>query len=231
MFFFQKNNASEDDEQITKALKMVAIGTCPRVILSEGGLQYGICNLGMRIEKKIKIKNLSHCEVLVESPNLSQFRTTPSQFRLAKDEEKELLITFKPKNLGKIDLKTEFLVNKQYPLLFRLEGHGISQGKPFKSILSDKSGTDNKLGSLMTTSMVQLGKARLGGKETSVENAIESSMGHSKVILPKLTSQSLVKIDYLKESRLHRLKVERDKRLKIQMSEVEEKIRETIPLL
>lgn len=106
VFFFQKYGASEDDEQITKALKMVAIGTCPRVILSEGGLQYGSCNLGSRIEKKIKIRNLSHCDVLIESPNLSQFRTVPSQFRLAKEEERELVITFKPKNLGKIDLKT-----------------------------------------------------------------------------------------------------------------------------
>jgi len=38
VFFFQKYGASDDDEQITKALKMVAFGTCPRVILSEGGL-------------------------------------------------------------------------------------------------------------------------------------------------------------------------------------------------
>lgn len=120
---------------------MVAVGTCPRLILSEGGLQYGICNLGSRIEKRIKIKNLSHCDVLIESPNLSQFRTNPSQFRLAKEEEKELLITFKPKNLGKIDLKTEFLVNKEYPLLFRLEGHGISQAKAFKSIMSEQNPT------------------------------------------------------------------------------------------
>lgn len=40
-----------------------------------------------------------------------------------------------------------------------------------------------------------------------------------------------MKIDYLKESRVHRLKIDRDKKLKIQMSEVEEKIKETISLL
>lgn len=83
----------------------------------------------------------------------------------------------------------------------------------------------------MTSSMVQLGKIRMSGKEPSIENNLETTLGASKVKLPKLQSQSLVKIDYLKESRIHRLKIEKDKKLKLQMSEVEEKIRETIPLL
>lgn len=81
------------------------------------------------------------------------------------------------------------------------------------------------------SSMIQLGKVKIGSKEPSIEHNLESTIGNSKIKLPKLASQSLVKIDYLKESRVHRLKIDRDKKLKIQMSEVEEKIKETISLL
>lgn len=38
VFFFQKYGVAVEGEQITKSLKMIALGTCPRVILSEGGL-------------------------------------------------------------------------------------------------------------------------------------------------------------------------------------------------
>lgn len=47
--------------------------------------------------------------------------------------------------------------------------------------------------------------------------------------LPKLTSQSLVKIDYLRESRINRLKNKKNKRLKAQIQEMNDKIKETMP--
>lgn len=34
---------------------------------------------------------------------------------------------FQPKNLGKIDIKSKFILNKNYPLLFRMTGHGITK--------------------------------------------------------------------------------------------------------
>lgn len=64
---------------------MNATGACPRVVLSEGGVQFGQCMLGQKLQKKIKIKNVSNCGVFIQSPNLSHFHTYPSKFRLAKD--------------------------------------------------------------------------------------------------------------------------------------------------
>lgn len=101
---------------------MSALGSCPRVVLSKGGKNFGVCNLGDSIEERITIKNMSCAEVLIESPVLSQFHMAPKKFRLGLNETKELVIQFKPKNLGKIDIKTEFTLNKEYTLLFRLEG-------------------------------------------------------------------------------------------------------------
>lgn len=184
------------------------------------------------MEKKIKITNLSHCDVFIDSPNLSQFRTSPQQFRLAKDEEKELTITFKPKNLGKVDLKSEFLVNKQYSLLFRLEGLGISPTQAFKQIMSEQNSASKNAGSLISVSMVQLGRFKQSIQEpskVSLDNELPSvSLNNLNAKLPKIVSQSATKIDYLKESRITRLKADREKKLKTQMNEVEEKIKETI---
>ena len=168
---------------------MNATGACPRVVLSEGGVQFGKCTIGEKLEKTVTIKNVSNFDVFINSPNLSHFHAHPSKFRLAKDEEKEILVRFKPKNLGKIDIKSQFILNKNYPLLFRMVGHGITKprnihlknkGKPFKLVQSEVISRDGLVQS--STNLKTTGKLKL----------------------PKLASQSIAKIDYLRESRKQR---------------------------
>ena len=139
VFFFSKASIQQGENPITKVLKMNATGACPRVVLSEGGVQFGKCKIGEKLEKKVTIKNVSNCDVFINSPNLSHFHATPSKFRLAKEEEKEILVSFKPKNLGKIDIKSQFILNKNYPLLFRMVGHGVTMPRNLNKSLKHKN--------------------------------------------------------------------------------------------
>lgn len=225
IIFFSTSKIDEDEfegNELTKVLKMSAIGTCPKVYLSEGGINFTQAALGSSITKTLTIYNDSDSPVFVVCPNMSHFHTNPKKMRLRPGEVKEILVEFGPKNLGKIKIDTFFMVNNSYPLPFRLEGEGIN-GK--KKKISDRATAKSMI--------LRPHKYRLSSnlqKNSLLQSEILLETHESKDYsnLPKLNlvSKSVNQIDYLKQSRHNRAKKKKMKHINLQLLQMEEKIKE-----
>lgn len=213
IFFSTTKGQGEEQEtnDLTKVLKMTALGTCPQVYLSEGGINFGQVSLDSTLTRPVTIYNDSPNSIFVECPNMSHFHTNPKKLRMKAGEAKQILVEFGPKNLGKIKIDTNFIVNRDYNLLFRLEGTGMAK-KISESVMIKSSkfrvGSKKKKAGLM--------RSQLSLKTDDYKN------------LPKLNlvSKSVNSIDYLKQSRLRRARGKKNKALNRQLLQMDEKIKE-----
>ena len=233
--FFSRDPESEKEDDLTKTLLMKAEGTCPRVYISEKSLSFGNCSLGSVLRRKITLVNDSNSNLFVECPNLSHFHSQPKKLRLRAETEKEITIAFSPRNLGKIKIQSFFIVNQSFPLSFLLDGFGTP-----KAIIKKGAGTQG-ISSLADKTMAQSmiikpkyklkssqNKADLIKSQQNLQLATTSKSRYKP--LPKLrASYQSQRPDYLKESRVSRLRSKKLRKLNFQMSQIEDKVKESMP--
>ena len=126
-------NFDERDE--SKVLLMTAKSICPRLKFSSSFLDFGECSANERKDIKVFVENKhTDKEIYLACPNLSTFFAKPERLTLKAGEQKEILVTFKPKNLGRFDKQLEFMLNTYFDLSLRVMGQSLTIGQKTKKI-------------------------------------------------------------------------------------------------
>jgi hypothetical protein len=200
IFFFKKEENDLRSPEEAKCLMMQSEAFCPSIHFSEMTTDFGKCKLGESREKTVLVENHDDTSTLrVECPKASNFTCTPAAFKLEPKGKMQLVVRFTPKNLGKVHVVNDFIVNQKYNLPFTFGGFG----KP----TDERQEKDS-------TALVSKSEARLTLpqiSQTQTEFLQKSS------------------VDYLKESRKKREMDSKSKLLLRQLSTVEIRTKEVIP--
>jgi hypothetical protein len=203
IFFFKKEATDMQNPEEAKCLMMQSEAFCPSIHFSEMTADFGKCKLGESREKIVLIENQDDTSTLrVECPKTSNFTCTPAAFKLEPKSKIQLTLKFLPKNLGKVHVVNDFIVNQKYNLPFTFAGFGKPCDDRQDYALKDSTG------------MLSKSEARL---------ALPQIMTTQAEYLQKSS------IDYLKESRKKREMDSKSKLLLRQLSTVEIRTKEVIP--
>lgn len=211
VIFFSKGAGLPNEESLTKVVNVEALATCPKVALSCSGIKFGSCILGKVLIEEIWVRNDGNCPVKLSFARLSHFSVEPKLTKIASGEKQILKVKFSPKNLGKIKIIGKFMVNSDFPLGFNLEGLCIP--KPGKVIDSSSS--------LRKKPFTQGGSTRTP--------TIRSQYSSSQASIRPLKANK--KFEYLKDSRVKRLKDKKDRRIHSRIEEVEKMVQENMSTL
>jgi hypothetical protein len=125
IFFFKKEATDMQNPEEAKCLMMQSEAFCPSIHFSEMTADFGKCKLGESREKIVLIENQDDTSTLrVECPKTSNFTCTPAAFKLEPKSKIQLTLKFLPKNLGKVHVVNDFIVNQKYNLPFTFAGFG-----------------------------------------------------------------------------------------------------------
>ena len=99
-----------DSRDESKVLLMTAKSICPKIKFSSNLLDFMECSVNDRKDIKLFAEN-RHMdkEIYLKCPNVSHFYAKPDTLTLKPGEQKEITVTFRPKNLGKFDLTCDFI--------------------------------------------------------------------------------------------------------------------------
>lgn len=223
VFFFKKEKDTDKAEE-NRPLMMQAEAVCPRVAFDRLTADFGKVAINKSSTITVKVKNENECStVRVDCPKSSVFECQPQRIILKPNEESELSIGFYPKNLGKIAVEHDFVVNKYYKIPFKFIGFGKQKNSDLVTS-QVPLGTESQLmfdsqvkQSQKAATMNRVSKSEANLTLPPIKASAESSLAGSK---PR---------DYLKESRVKRLNDKKQKLLKEQIAALEAKAKELIP--
>lgn len=211
------------------------------------------------LDLKVDNRNDEGSGIHIECPNLSQFVTNPKKISLHPGEQQSLVVSFKPKNLGNFNLDAKFLINKDYEICIKFTGRSLAAEKTVPPINDTimKTGkmkmaatfshnakyisSSHEIARKNQALRHKLAKTGFGlDQKASIENNNNSSFLNTSaydkhVVLPPikddlLNSPAREKApDYLKQSRVDRATMRKEKKLAIQLDKINEQIRDMKP--
>lgn len=235
VIFFKKNRLQRADEDLTKIVKLNALATCPKVTFSQTSINFDSCFLGKSLKQDLEIENQGNFDVNVSFPRWSHFGIEPNNIKIPAQTKNNFKVNFSPKNLGKIKIQAQIMINETYPLTLKLEGVSIPDPASLKNRHIHEAPkkfhgnrllkTGQSLGSLEPKNQeYRMGVSSSNNIVKVANNSTLSSAASLQRINPlKISSKD--KFEYLKHNRISRLKKRKECFLKRRILEVEKRIK------
>lgn len=231
VFFFKKTKSLDEQEE-NRVLMMQSDAICPRLRFSKLIEEFGSVPIGESKNEIVVLENqCRYSTVHVECPKLSVYTCNPSVFTLHPGDSIDINIQFAPKNMGKMAIEADFIINKSYKIPFKFIGSGKSNNENKPQPLDLKLSAAMKIPSLLLQSQLSLAKM----PSTQSRTLLKVSRSEARMTLPPISMSELKQgaspsaNDYLKESRIKRLNDKKDKLMKLQLSSLEVKAKELLP--
>jgi hypothetical protein len=232
-----------DNREEAKVLLMTAKSICPKLKFSCSLLDFGECSVNERKDIKVFAENKhTDKDVELKCPNVSHFYAKPEYLRLKSGEQKEVNVTFRPKNLGKFDLVCDFMLNTYFNIPMRVVGIALAIAPRHKKIRGPAATMEHFREKPEyvpeNRTLYQFKKPKTLDKivfSTTQESLLPDLYAKSN-ISEKLDAYQIAKCnrkkynEFLKSSRQDRVNKGNKKLMLTQMKEVEEKIKLYYPL-
>ena len=107
------------------SVQMTAHCNAPELKFRENSINFGECPINGRRDFELSIYNTSSdLSFKIECPSVSYFFCTPSTLKIGAGEVRKIIVTFKPKNLGRFVKMCDFIVNEIFNIPVRMVGSG-----------------------------------------------------------------------------------------------------------